>query len=208
MRRSVLDILDTVKFIFGNLGELQCWLATVAGLQLEPEHRRKTTFARSLQQGLAQAEAGAGQQSDRRVGLEEGLQYVIVTNAENPVWVFSFRWSGISTCHRPLPMWLLQGLGGGGEAAGAGAEAGRGPGPRHHRGGGQLHRRLPPLGLRPARPRGRRVCRGGWCQLGCSDLTSLSRSRWPRPSSRRWGSSCPGRGPTCRHHQDTGQTQC
>ena len=104
MRRSVLDILDTVKFIFGNLGELQCWLATVAGLQLEPEHRRKTTFARSLQQSLAQAEAGAGQQSDRGgMGLEEGLQYVIVTNAENPVWVFSFRWSGISTCHHPCP---------------------------------------------------------------------------------------------------------
>ena len=90
MRRSVLDILDRVKFIFGNLGELQCWLATVAGLQLEAEHRRKTTFASSLQQSLAQAEAG--QQPDKGdMGLEEGLQYVIVTNAENPVLVFSFR---------------------------------------------------------------------------------------------------------------------
>ena len=90
MRRSVLDILDSVKFIFGNLGELQCWLATVAGQQLEAEHRRKTTFASSLQQSLAQAEAG--QQPDKGgMGLEEGLQYVIVTNAENPVLVFSFR---------------------------------------------------------------------------------------------------------------------
>ena len=90
MRRSVLDILDRVKFIFGNLGELQCWLATVAGLQLEAEHRRKTTFASSLQQSLAQAEAGQ-QPHQGGMGLEEGLQYVIVTNAENPVLVFSFR---------------------------------------------------------------------------------------------------------------------
>ena len=59
-------------------------------LQLEAEHRRKTTFASSLQQSLAQAEAG--QQPDQGgMGLEEGLQYVIVTNAENPVRVFSFR---------------------------------------------------------------------------------------------------------------------
>ena len=90
MRRSVLDILDRVKFIFGNLGELQCWLATVAGLQLPAEHRRKTTFASSLQQSLAQAEAGQ-QPHQGDMGLEEGLQYVIVTNAENPVLVFSFR---------------------------------------------------------------------------------------------------------------------
>ena len=86
MRASVLRQSFGPHFHIGWPG----MASSLAALQLPAEHRRKTTFASSLQQSLAQAEAGQ-QPHQGDMGLEEGLQYVIVTNAENPVLVFSFR---------------------------------------------------------------------------------------------------------------------
>ena len=82
--RNVLKIFPSTKFIFGNKSELEMFLETVDSLpDVSEEHQTLVTTIRQI--------LGSQEEGEEDLVIEAEGQYVIITDAQRPIFGVSLR---------------------------------------------------------------------------------------------------------------------
>ena len=89
--KSVLNLLPSIKFIFGNRSELNMFLETVAKINDTTDDQK--TLTKHLQESLSQEITDS---SKNDVEIAKETQYVVVTDGHNPVCCYSIRYNNIN----------------------------------------------------------------------------------------------------------------